>query len=494
MLARWIRILLVVLFVMSGVSSVAVAAEPIQLSLHDCIDRALRENLMLTSTALGLQARDWGIVRAESAFDPTVSLSINRDEAHTPNFYDYINVSAITQERTSANLTLGQNLESGANWGFGVYNTLSESNIEVQKNYTSYLGLMVNQPLLRGFGRRVNRTYIYLAQLGRDSDRLALEGQAISLLADVTTAYWNLVHARLTMDVRKLAYDQADSLLTYNRAGLEVGLMIRSDVLEAESELLRRRQEILGQEQMITDAEDVLRRLINLPEQDWERGIEPGDVPEIPRTFLDESALLDEALERRPDYLMAVANRELVGINRYRAERMILPGLDLSASYRLNGSGGTYGKNINRMTEVEEYGWNLGLLFSYPLKNRSAKADLEEQRIGERRADIAIEDIEQIIHAQIRAALRDVRTTGESIEVARMEVDVNEQKLRVEEERFRNKLSTSYYVLQFQRDLADSRNLLNRAIIDHLIARVELGRARGTLLGEQDVSILISVN
>lgn len=485
---------MVLLLILGGVGRTVGAAEPVRLSLHDCIDRALRKNLSLTSTALGLQARDWAIVGAESAFDPSVTFSVSRDEAHTPNFYEYIAVSSITQERTSANLTYGQALDTGADWGIGVYNILSESNIEVEKNYTSYLGLSVNQPLLRGRGRRVNRTTIYLARLTRESDRLELEGLATSLLADVTTAYWNLVHARMAMDVRQLAYDQADSLLAYNRAGLAVGMMIRSDVLEAESELLLRRQEILDQERVITDTEDGLRYLINLAEQDWDRRIEPVDIPDIPRTAIDESALLPEALGRRPDYRMALAGREMVALDRYRAENMRLPGLDLSASYRLNGSGRTYGKNIDRMTDADEFGFNVGLLFSYPLRNRSAEAELEERRIGERRADIAIEDLEQTIRVQIRTALRDVRTTRESIEVARMGVEVNEQKLRVEEERFRNKLSTSYFVLQFQRDLADSRNLLNRSIIDHLIARTELGRARGTLLGEQDVSIIMNVD
>ena len=59
------------------------------------------------------------------------------------------------------------------------------------------------------------------------------------------------------------------------------------------------RQEILDQQRIIIDAEDALRRLINLPEEDWDRSIEPADMPEVPRTVIDESSLLDEALQQR---------------------------------------------------------------------------------------------------------------------------------------------------------------------------------------------------
>ena len=70
-----------------------------------------------------------------------------------------------------------------------------------------------------------------------------------------------------------------------------------------------------------------------------------------------------------------------------------------------------------------------------------------------------------------------------------MAVEMNELKLRMEEERFRNQLSTSYLVLQYQTDLANARNLYNKALMDYTLSILDLRQAKGTLL--KDLNILI---
>lgn len=477
--------------ILAGAAGTAQAAEPLTVSLDECIDHALRENLGLKTTVLGLRTGDYSIIKAESVFDPSISLSVSRDESHTPNFLDYISVSAITQKRSSAQLTYGQALSTGADWGLGIYNTMSESNIEIQKNYTSYVGMQVNQPLLRGFGRRVNRSGIYLARLDRDSDVHVLRQQASNLVYDVIASYWTLAYDRRTLDVRRLSLAQADSLLAYNRKGLELGVLVESDVLEAQSERLRRQQELLDQESAIRDDEDTLRRLLNVVGADeWEGTIITGD--EFPEQVSepDPEVVLEDALANRPEYLGALTTIERAALTETVAENRARPGLDLNAQYRLNGSGATYGKDIEKLGNADAYGWNVGLLFSYPLRNRSAHADLEQRRIDRRRAELSLKDLEQTIAVELRTATRNIASTRERIEVARMEVEVNERKLRMEEERFRNHLSTSYFVLQFQRDLANARGNLNRAVVDRLVAVAAFERARGTLLGDRDISIL----
>ncbi len=477
--------------VLVGATGTTQAADPLTVSLDECIDRALRENLGLKTTVLGLRAGDYSIIKAESAFDPSVSLAVSRDESHTPNFLDYISVSAVTQKRSTARLSYGQALSTGADWGIGLYNTLSESNIEFLKNYTSYIGLQVNQPLLRGFGRRVNRSGIYIARLDRDADVHILRQQASNLVYDVIAAYWTLAYDRRTLDVRRLSLAQADSLLAYNRKGFELGVLIESDVLEAQSERLRRQQELLDQESAIRDDEDTLRRLLNVVGADgWEGAILTGDEFPERASEPDPDAVLEDALANRPEYLGALTTIERASLTEVVAENSTRPGLDLNAQYRLNGSGASYGKVVDKLGDAEEYGWNVGLLFSYPLRNRSAHADLEQRHIDRRRAELSLKDLEQTIAVELRSAARNIASTRERIEVARTEVEVNDRKLRTEEERYRNHLSTSYYVLQFQRDLADARGNLNRAVVDRLVAVAAFERARGTLLGDRDISIL----
>jgi outer membrane protein TolC len=477
------------LFLSSGISSQEGGNQYI--SLRECIDRALRDNLNLKAYHLGLRSSVLSIVQAESRFDPELSLDMTRNESETATFYDYYKVNSVSSKQSNLNFTIGQLLPTGADWGVGFYNTLSESNIEIEKNYTSNFGIQFNQPILKGFGRKVNRSNIYLARISSESAGYDLENRSTDLVYEVLNAYWNLVYARETMKVREISRAQADSLLAYNQKGFELGIMTESEVLEAKSALVARQQEVLDQKNVIRTAEDVLRRLLNMTsEQEWTLNLVPDDKPVMESVELVDEKALSEALTSRPDY--KIAQKTLAQNELYIAvsKNSKLPSLNLTGRYRLNGSGKTVSKDLRDLGDTDEYGWSLGLLLSYPLRNRYAKAEFEKKQVDFKRAELALEDMKSQIFAEIRSSIRNVTISRERIDVARLSVEVNELKLKKEEERYRNNLSTSYYVLEFQRDLADSRNIYNKVLLDYMLAVAEFQKARGKLLNHLDISII----
>ena len=64
----------------------------LELSLDECIDHALRENLDLKAYHLGLRSYELSTVQAESYFDPSISWRMSRDESVTPNYFEYFKV------------------------------------------------------------------------------------------------------------------------------------------------------------------------------------------------------------------------------------------------------------------------------------------------------------------------------------------------------------------------------------------------------------------
>ena len=474
-----------------AVSTAAAQERVVNLSLPDCLSQALRDNLNLKQYDLGLRYSELSITRAQAAFDPTFSTSFSRNESETPNFYQYYNVSTIQRENTDFNITYGQTLSTGGSWGAGLYSTLSSSNIETVKNYTSNLGFQFDQPLLRGFGSTVTTSTIYFARIDSERARNNLEQQAIALAYEIDLAYWNLVYARETLRVHEISISQADSLLAYNQKGLDLGLMTESDVLEARSALASRRQEALNQQNTILSYEDQLRRLLNFTsEEAWDMTIVPTDRPSIVPVDTDPGRALETAFQHRPDYLLLRQDTEQNAMNLVLAKNQLKPDLNFSAGYRLNGSGQTIGKNFSDLGDADAFGWSMGLVFNYPLGNRAARTSYAQREIDTRRAELRIEDIESQIRTDIRTALRNIQIARERIDAAALTVEVNELKLKIEEERFRNQLSSSYYVLQFQSDLANSRNLYNRALVDHVLAVSDYQRARGSLLADRNISII----
>ena len=467
----------------------------IELSLKECIERVLVENLSFKSSYLGLRTDELSIIQAESRFDPALSLNMNRSHSETPTYFEYFDVKSIESKNTQLDFTLNQNISTGANWGIGFYNSLSESNIETEKNYTSNFGININQPLLKGFGKKINRSNIFLARLSKETTLYDLEDGATTLVFNVQRAYWNLVYARESLEVMEMSVAQADSLLNYNRKGLELGILTESDVLEAESMFLSRKQDVLDQKSRIQADEDALRRLLNLTSgEDWRKRIVPADEPSVTDIETDTGTALAKAVQLRPDFKIALKQLEQYELNRTLAKNNMKPSLNLNARYNIHGSGKTYSKDLRDMGDFQQYGWQVGLLFSYPLKNRNAKAEHEKRIVDIKRANLSIEDLENRILTEIRTGARNVEIFRERIDVTKLAVEVDELKLRKEEERFRNQLSTSYFVLQFQTDLANSRNQYNKALMDYTMAVVELQRARGTLLKDLNVSIITVEN
>jgi len=298
----------------------------VELSLRDCIDRALEENLSFRSSRLGLRIDRLSIVQAESAFDPAFTLSVDRGHSETPTYFDYYGVSSIQSKQTRLNLTLNKNISTGAEWGMGLYNTLSESNIERAKNYTSYFGISVNQPLLKGFGRKVNESTIYLGRIQSERTKHDIENTAVDLVYRVEQAYWNLHYALESLQVKEIAVAQAESLLAYNRKGLDLGVLTRSDVLEA----------VLAQKTTIMQAEDSLRRLINMTSgNDWNVRIVTSDRPSITPVDVDLDEALDRAVKQRPDVQVALRDIEQYELQESVALNGLKPDLDLSARYNI---------------------------------------------------------------------------------------------------------------------------------------------------------------
>jgi outer membrane protein len=471
----------------SGASGLTAEENTSEITLRTCIDRALKENLNLKFTSLGVRSDLLSIVQQKSIFDPTLGFLVSQNGSRTSGAPPS---SFVRSNSSAATLQYGKKLSTGGNLGFGVNSEHFDSTIEPSENYSSYLSFNLTQPLLRDFGRKVTESGIYLATFTGDMSRLDLENKAIALVFSVESGYWNLVYARRTLDVLRMSVVQAESLLSYDQNAFGVGLLPSTEVLTAKSGLMAAQRNVLDQMNTVKTAEEQLKYLLHsTAPEDLASTFVPSDSIPIPHANLDEEALFGEALKMRPDYL---SNRTAIEQNKLEAvvtKNSMLPGLDLATSYRLNGTGKTIPRNVDSMNG-DMYGWEVDLNLSYPLGNRFAKTAYEKSMIAIRKSRLSAEDLEQSIRIDLRTAIRTVKVNREKIDEMALEVEVNRQKLDAEVERLHNGLSTSFLVLTYQNDLTNSLNLYNKTLIDHNLSVVSLQQTTGTLLRDLGITIL----
>ncbi len=100
-----------------------------------------------------------------------------------------------------------------------------------------------------------------------------------------------------------------------------------------------------------------------------------------------------------------------------------------------------------------------------------------------------LKKLEQEILIEIDNAIRDLETNKQRIEVTKISKRLAEESLQAEERKFKEGLSTSHNVLEFQEDLVEAKSREISAIIDYNKSLVELSHIKGTLLEEEGIKL-----
>ncbi len=111
--------------------------------------------------------------------------------------------------------------------------------------------------------------------------------------------------------------------------------------------------------------------------------------------------------------------------------------------------------------------WTVGVSISYPIGTSTADASLSRARLQSQKTQTQIKNLQLQIATQVRDAARQVRTNQQRVRSARASRELQEKKLEAEEKKQAAGLSTSFFVFQAQRDLAQARTLEIRAIADY---------------------------
>src|SRR5262249_55417072 len=282
----------------------------------------------------------------------------------------------------------------------------------VTPTYDSVLTLRFAQPLLRGFGFAVNETQIEIAQVGVSSSQESFRASVLDILLQTDQAYWDLNAAISALDVQIESLKLAKDLLSLNQKKVEVGTLAPIQITEAEASVADREQGVILARAAIRNAEDNLRRIMNVPPDapDWDMALKPTDTPPFEPQDIDLDAMEKSALEGRPEIQLAKNSVKTAELQHRFNENGVKPQLDAFATVAprgnnyeadetlvvghhkepvdSNGDGtidGTksvadevlkplgFSDSASEVFNNDIYDWQGGLRFSIPIRNPAAK-------------------------------------------------------------------------------------------------------------------------
>ena len=214
------------------------------------------------------------------------------------------------------------------------------------------------------------------------------------------------------------------------------------------------------------------------------------DEPIVQPISIDEDSAEKMAVETRPEMKSAQLNLQSSQVLAQAAKSHSRPQLDLSVGYVGGAANASTLSPVNTdLTGLKYPGYNIGLTFAYPIRNRGAKGALMQANANLRSSELSLRDEELQVRLDVRQAYRNLEAFSRGVAAAEKTRQYQEQALDAEQKKFENGMSTNFLVLQQQTALTNARTAEIQAKINYASGVTALEKAMGHLLEARNLKI-----
>ncbi len=485
-------------------------------------------------------------------FDPVLTSTLSWERTSIPVSNPFLSgvgnttaLTAITNNVAQANFSYSQAFHTGTSFSIAFDNnresttspgTLFNPFIQSTTIYT------VQQPLLNGFGLLPNTRFILEAKNTKLVADSQLSMQVMTTVAAVETDYWELVYARESVNVQEAAVRTSQKLYDDNTKQVNIGTLAPLEVTRANSQLASDQQNlIVAQTTALQQQTILLNAITKNPMVPYLQGVDVVPTDEIPAPRPPDNLSLQEAVNaawaNRPEILQAQLNLKSDAIEVKATRNSLLPVVNLFGQYQQAGLGGnlislqasTYGPDLTSpivdangvpitvnggnvyVSEPLSYStstkpgglgdalqqvWDnnfptyaVGLNISIPIRNRSAQADSARALLQERQAETQYRQTQNTIIVNVRNAMIALQQDRARVDAASKARVLAAETLDADQKKYQLGATTTFQVIQDQRDLTSAQGTEIRARADLIEAQVNYDQAEGATLAVNNISV-----
>ena len=408
--------------------------------------------------------------------------------------------------------------------------------------YSSSLGVRFTQPLFRNRSIDNNRRNIKIQRKRLQQSDADFRRQTIEIISRVQRAYWDLVFALRDQQNRVANLNLAKENLRQVEAKIDAGTLAPLARAEINTEVANRETDLLLAAQQVSIAENSLKTLIlrDPNSSEWYSAYVPTDRP----VYSDEPVILGDAVKDAMDNRLELRRLKLqeeinqIDIRYFRNQ--LRPQLDFNSSFSLGGfsqgngtsaglfprySGnddelrrnlnvllergglpiiqnpldpfpgtpnflvGGFNRSLLNLFRTDAPTYSFGVTFSFPIGNRTAKANLASAQIQQEQISAQTRSQEQTVIAEVRNAVQALETARQRVLSARRARENAEIQLEGERKLLDAGRSTTFLLFQRENALANARNSEIRAETDYNKAISDLQRATSTTFRMNNIEI-----
>lgn len=378
---------------------------------------------------------------------------------------------------TGAKLSVSYNLQD-------ITNNLQTEEVK-GKEFKSFMGLTIDQPLLRNAGIDVTNANIRIADSDYEIAGHSTRQVQLEYVAHAAAAYLDVQLAQAKLSLGQEGVTIVETLLHDSRQRYNEGKEAKGDVLLLEARLASRQAQLAADR--VTLVSRYNEALDLLATSTHEQGFfidEKLSAPAFVEPDTDE--ILKNTLKLRPEYLAAKKKAEQEGMRVSYSENQMLPELNLRLEYGRNGLGANDGKSVTDMFHPEDDindNWKVGLEFRMPLSgNKKANSEYRAALLRKQQMEVRISALHAALKNVINASVKQLKNSHQQYVKLQQVVERQKQLVEFERARYQEGKVSGQEVFEAE----DEMNKEQLALLDNLVqyrkAIIGLQLAQGSLL------------
>ncbi|MCU1267580.1 MAG: hypothetical protein JWM21_3898 [Acidobacteria bacterium] len=494
-----------------------VSGNVVTISLNEAIRLALANNNDIEVSRDDVRIAESQLRAFEGVYDPFFTITPQIDTRVTP--IQNVFSGAPTGKLSTSVFSLSPAVTKSFSRGGGTYelsfsnnrNTTSATSSTLNPYYSSNLALTVSQPLLRNRSIDNNRRQIRIQKKRVEQSDADFRRRTIDVIAQVQSAYWDLVFAMRDQQVQLDNVNLSRENLRQIEAQISAGAKAPLDRSEVLTELANRESALLSATQTVSIAENTLKQLMlkDPTAPQWSAQITPTDTPVVDTNPVNLNDAITEARKNRPELQRLRLQRDINGIDLQYFRNQIRPQVDLVATVASTGLAGTpcnaavttcsgspppflvggYFKDLGNLAKFQTRNITVGVAIQIPLHNTTAKANLAGAHIQQEQLEASVRSTEQVVEVDVRNAAQSVESARLQVLTARDARRNAEIQLEGEQRLYSVGRSTTYLLIQRQNALANARDAEVRAETGYSKAVSSLQHATSTTLHANNVIV-----
>jgi outer membrane protein len=406
-------------------------------TLEKCIEIALKNNFGVISAKNSYDAARWDVYSSYGQLLPSISISTDRSESWSP-YYRRIKGVYIPGAGTS--------VEYGGNLSF-------------TQSFTG-LGLATYANIRQKHAQKHSYFYNYI-------------NAQDEMIQTIKEAYFNLIKAKMLVDVYKDAVKRGVEQLKVAQSKYELGSVSLSDVLKAKVQRSNAQLDLITAENnySISKANLNFNMGINVAEE-----IEV--VEDLPmRSFdINYNQALNEALANNPSYRKATFDLEMARSELWMAKANFLPTLNLYLSHS------TAVDETNQLLNFEknDASYYFGITLSYNIFNNfNDLSYLMSRKKYAKTQEESLENSKNAVALEVKQAYLNVQQNLEKLKLNEESVAAAQEDLNIVKEKYKLGAATIIEVLDAEVSFKQAQTNQVQAMFDYNLAVSRLEKAMG---------------